>query len=71
MAADGGWGGVSNDSKLKEAKISSNLDMVDGVAAEIAASMFARHREKVSRVTDFWYSAWTPWLRAVAESRSH
>ena len=44
-AANSGRGGESNDSKLKEAKISSNPGTVDAVMEAVAASTFARHRE--------------------------
>ena len=41
------WGGGSDDSKLKEAKMSSNSDMVDEVRTAVAASAFARHWETI------------------------
>lgn len=47
-AAGSAWDGEPNVSKLKEAKISSNSDIVDGVAEVIAASMFSRHCEIAS-----------------------
>jgi len=72
MTPDGGWCGGSSDSKLKEAKISSNSDMVDDVTEVIAASIFARHSEMASslEITSFGCSAWPSWLRVTAESRS-
>ena len=56
--ADGGLVGGSSDSKLKEAKISSNPDMVNDVTEVTAASTFARHCEIASslEIINFGYS---------------
>ena len=43
----GGGVGRSDDSKLSEAKISSNSDIVDAVIEAVAASTFARHWETI------------------------
>lgn len=45
---DNGWVVESNDSKLKEEKMSSNSEMVDDVTEVAAASMFVRHCEIAS-----------------------
>jgi len=70
--AEAAWIGEWGDSKLKEAKISSNSDMVDDVTEVTAASTFARHCETMLSLDSMTSEnvAWSSLLQAMAESRS-
>lgn len=59
-------------SKLKEAKMSSNSDIVEDVTEVTAASAFTRQWEIASsrEMTNFGYSAWSSCPQAIRESRS-
>jgi len=70
--ATDGWVGESWDCKSKDAKMSSNSDIMVEVRETVAASTFARHCEMASilEMTNFGYSIWSSCPQVTTESRS-